>query len=136
MYSVDAKNMGQYAAMLTEGTKTLMSRYPDYRIDVYPTHRTMRYSAWVLENTIKNATTAKLGGPVKGDNLLGAGPDGLPFPGVPFPIPKDGYEVMWNNTAKYVPPICSCFLVGLSGRYCRQDQQLAAFGLVVRPPEV
>jgi hypothetical protein len=120
LYTINASNMAKYEAMLSEGTKTLLKRYPDYRVNVYPTHRTMSFPDWVLENTVKNATTAKLGGPVEGDDLLGEGPDGMPHPGVPFPIPKTGYEVMWNNTAKYSPPLghirWSGFLVDESGR--------------------
>lgn len=120
LYSVDAKNMAEYTDLLTPGTKALLTKYSGYRVDVYPSHRSMRYPAWVLENTVRNATTAKLGGPVKGDNLLGAGENGLPYPGIPFPIPTDGYEVMWNNTAKYVPPVSrnrySGYLVDTGGR--------------------
>jgi hypothetical protein len=97
LFSVDASNAAQYDAMLTESTRALIKKFPDYRIDVYPSHRTMYYPQWQLDNTKKNATTAKLVGAVKGDSLSGAAPDGLPFAGIPFPIPKDGYEVMWND---------------------------------------
>jgi hypothetical protein len=38
--SIDAKNMDKYADKLSEGTKALMQANADYRIDVYPTHRT------------------------------------------------------------------------------------------------
>ena len=37
---IDAKNMATHAAQLTEGAKALMQKYPSFRIDVYPTHRT------------------------------------------------------------------------------------------------
>src|SRR5438067_4011291 len=92
-YSVDAKNMDKYADKLTEGTKALMKKYPSYRIDVYPTHRSVAYPKTILENTAKNATRAKTaqGGLV----VEGA------YAGVPFPIPKDGYETMWNHLLRY-----------------------------------
>lgn len=96
LYSVDAKNVAQYDTLLTPGTKALISAHPDYRIDVYATHRSVRYVPWVLQNTVKNATTAKLSGDVEGDSLAGADKGNLPYAGVPFPIPKNGYEVMWN----------------------------------------
>src|SRR3954469_7203343 len=35
---ITAQNMGQYADKLSDGVKTLLQRYPDYRLDVYPTH--------------------------------------------------------------------------------------------------
>ena len=50
----------QYAALLTDGTKALLKKYPEFRLDVYPTHRTAAAPAWVYENTFKNATRAKL----------------------------------------------------------------------------
>lgn len=96
LYSVDAKNAAQYDAMLTAGTKALMAAHPDFRIDVYPSHRSVHYPAWMLQNIVKNATTAKLTGEVEGDAVAGADKGNLPYPGVPFPIPKNGYEVMWN----------------------------------------
>ncbi|HEX6735076.1 MAG TPA: DUF1329 domain-containing protein, partial [Azonexus sp.] len=37
LFSVDGKSADKYADKLTEGTKALMKKYPDYRIDVYKT---------------------------------------------------------------------------------------------------
>ncbi|MCL5733983.1 MAG: DUF1329 domain-containing protein [Actinobacteria bacterium] len=126
LYSVDAKNMAEYDAMLTEGTKALMRRHSDYRIDVYPTHRSVRYAPWVLENTLKNATTVKLSGQVMGDAVTGADKGNLPFPGLPFPIPKNGYEVMWNYKMHYGPAVthflANAFLVDTAGNMSRLPQ--------------
>lgn len=105
LYSVSKANMQQYAALLTEGAKAMMERFPDYRIDVYPTQRSMTYPNWFLENTLKNATTAKLGGAVEGDKVAGAAEDGFPFQGIPFPVPQNGYEVMWNHFFRFAPPV-------------------------------
>ncbi|SFB41359.1 Protein of unknown function [Collimonas sp. OK607] len=106
LYSVTAKNMSQYAAMLTEGNKAMLTRFPDtYRLDVYPTHRTVAYPSWVLKNTVKNAATAKLGGQVEGDTVVGADAENSPFPGIPFPIPKSGVEVMWNYNFHYTAAV-------------------------------
>jgi Protein of unknown function (DUF1329) len=95
VFSITAANMAQYAAQLTPGVEALLKRFPDYRVDVYPTHRTVHYPDWVLDNTMKNATNAKLAGKVEGDGVEGA------VAGVPFPIPKNGYEVMWNALLSY-----------------------------------
>ncbi|WP_244817679.1 DUF1329 domain-containing protein [Caballeronia sp. Lep1P3] len=92
---ITASNMGQYADQLTPGVQALLQRFPEYRVDVYPTHRTMHYPKWVLDNTLQNATSAKLVGKVEGDGVEGA------FGGIPFPIPKNGYEVMWNAQLSY-----------------------------------
>src|SRR5437867_4149071 len=43
LFSIDAKNMDKYAGKLSEGIKAVMKKYPGYRIDVYPSHRTANY---------------------------------------------------------------------------------------------
>ncbi len=120
LYTIDAKNLAQYESLVTEGNKALIKKYPEtYHLDVYPSHRTVWYPQWSLENTAKNATTARLAGSVEGDSMSGAAPDGLPFQGVPFPIPKNGYEVMWNFKLHVSPAVihrmASAWLVDTSG---------------------
>lgn len=88
LYQINAANMDKYAGKLSEATKYLMKTYPAYRLDVYPTHRTATAPQSVYDDTIKNATNAKL---TKGGlSLEGA------FGGIPFPIPKSGIEAIWN----------------------------------------
>lgn len=87
--SISAKDMDAHADKLSDGVKALMKKYPSYRIDIYPTHRSAAAPQWVYDNTFKNATRAKL---VDG----GHGVEGA-YGGVPFPIPKDGYEVVMNH---------------------------------------
>jgi hypothetical protein len=91
LYSITSKNMEQYADKLTDGQKAMLKKYASYRIDVYPTHRTGGASQWVYDNTFKNATRAKLV-----DGSAGPIPSGA-YGGPPFPIPKNGTEVMWNH---------------------------------------
>lgn len=92
--SITGANMGQYADKLTEGTKELLKKNASYRVDIYPTHRTAFFPKSVLEATQRNATKAKTAG--EGRVLEGAAG------GYPFPIPKDGYEVMWNHLTRYM----------------------------------
>ncbi|MFZ4288186.1 DUF1329 domain-containing protein [Variovorax sp. HJSM1_2] len=88
LYTVTAKNMDQYADKLTDGVKAMLKKYPDsYRLDVYKTHRTAVAPQWVYDNTLKNATRAKM----DGHTPVGA------YGGIPFPIPKTGVEAMWNH---------------------------------------
>ncbi|BAI74622.1 hypothetical protein AZL_a10910 (plasmid) [Azospirillum sp. B510] len=95
LYSISAKTMAQYADALTDGQKAMLQRYPNYRMDVYPTHRTAVAPQWVYDNTLRNATRAKL---VDGANY--PIPSGA-YGGPPFPIPKSGLEVMWNHLLRY-----------------------------------
>jgi hypothetical protein len=88
LYTVTAKNMGSHADKLSDGVKAMLRKYPDsYRLDVYKTQRTAIAPQWVYDNTFKNATRARLDGHV---------PAGA-YGGIPFPIPKNGVEAMWNH---------------------------------------
>jgi hypothetical protein len=91
LFSITSKNAEQYADKLTDGVKAMLNKYPEYRIDVYPTHRTAVAPKWVYDNIFKNATTAKLVNDIP-ENFYG---------GVPFPIPKTGAEVIWNHMLRW-----------------------------------
>jgi hypothetical protein len=93
LYTITSKNMDKYADKLCESQKFLLKKYPDFRIDVYPTHRSAAAPQFVYDNTFKNATRAKTTN--NGLSMEGA------YSGVPFPIPKDGYEVMWNHETNW-----------------------------------
>ncbi|WP_423357478.1 DUF1329 domain-containing protein [Pseudomonas citronellolis] len=86
---IDAKNATQYADKLSEGTRALLAKYPEsFFLDVYPSHRTAAAPQWVYDNTFANATRCKL-------THEGLSVEGC-YGGIPFPIPKDGNEVIWN----------------------------------------
>ena len=96
LYSVTAKNSGQYADKLTESTKALLQKYPEsYRVDVYQTRRTAAAPQYVYDNTFKNATGAKVVEGSAGPIASGA------YGGAPFPIPKTGTEVMLNHLLRW-----------------------------------
>jgi hypothetical protein len=90
---IDAKNMAQHGAQLTEGTKALLQKYPSFRVDVYPTQRSVAFPKFVADNTAKNALKAKTLN--DGRSIEGA------HAGFPFPIPKNGYEAMWNHLVRF-----------------------------------
>ena len=90
---ITGKDMAAQSDKLTEGTKELLKRFPTMRVDVFPTHRTVALPQRVVDNTTKNAISAKtVDGGLGTENAL---------PGYPFPIPKNGYEVMWNHLLTY-----------------------------------
>jgi hypothetical protein len=93
LFSVDARNLDAHEARLTEGTKALLRRYPDFRLDVFPSHRTVAFPPFVTENTVRQATAAQTRN------------GGLSLASVraayPFPIPKTGYEAMWNDLVRF-----------------------------------
>ncbi|MFK0088462.1 DUF1329 domain-containing protein [Pseudomonas sp. NPDC090755] len=93
LLSIDAKNMDSYAGKLTEGSKALMKLYPSFRIDVYPTHRSVWYPQYILDNTRQNA--GKAGLDASGLALIGAHAQ------VAFPIPANGQQAIWNHLTRY-----------------------------------
>lgn len=96
LLTITAANMDKYADKLSEGVKSLLKKYPQsYRLDVYPTHRTAAAPQWVYDNTLKNASRAKLV-----DSPYGLMPSGA-YGGIPFPIPKSGAEVIWNHLLRW-----------------------------------
>jgi hypothetical protein len=99
--TINATNMAQYKDRLTDGVMEMMSRFPDFRIDVYPTHRTAALPQWVYDNIYQNALNTQ---PAQGGSRLGfSGAYG----GYPFPIPdpndplEAGAQVMWNHSCRW-----------------------------------
>jgi Protein of unknown function (DUF1329) len=93
LFTITPANMGQYAGKLTEGNKRLLQTYPDYKMIVYPTHRSAAYPQRIYDATKRAATTATLA--PGGNGVIGA------VQGIPFPIPKQGVEVFWNHILRY-----------------------------------
>jgi len=93
LFTITSANLTQYAAKLTEGHKALFKTYPDYKMIVYPTHRSGASPERVYEATKRNATTAKL---VAGGNGFTSA-----ISGTPFPIPQSGVEVFWNHVTRW-----------------------------------
>ncbi|MBY0243584.1 MAG: DUF1329 domain-containing protein [Burkholderiaceae bacterium] len=95
LYRIDAANLAQHLDKLSEGQKKLIRDMPGYYIDVYPTHRSTAMPETVLKATVRNATSCK---PLKDNYAVDAACRG----GLPYPIPKSGYEVMWNVLLRYI----------------------------------
>ncbi|MAA73346.1 MAG: outer membrane lipoprotein-sorting protein [Salinisphaeraceae bacterium] len=86
-------NYSEHADKLTKGHQALFELYPDYRMQVYPTHRNVGYPEEVYKYSKTNATTSYMDG--CNDCVRDA-----EF-GFPFPIPKNGVEVMWNHRLRW-----------------------------------
>ncbi|NRB43056.1 MAG: DUF1329 domain-containing protein [Pseudomonadales bacterium] len=90
LFVITAENVEQHADKLSEGMKAMFKKYPQtYKMPIYKTHRNGTFRDFVNENSIINATSAELVG--GGNGVINA------FGASPFPIPKNGAEVMWNN---------------------------------------
>lgn len=86
--TITAANMDKFADKLTEGQKTLLKKYANYKMLVYPSHRDFSNASWVCDAVKKNATTAEVIHDGKGiTGVSGA---------IPFPFPTSGLEAIWN----------------------------------------
>lgn len=92
LFSITAQNYTKYLDKI-DAQAELFKKYPNYRMDVYPSHRDFVYPKAVLENSVKNAIACK---GVKDDLKL----EGC-YAGFPFPIPKSGRQAMWNKLLNY-----------------------------------
>ncbi|MFT5023342.1 MAG: hypothetical protein ACI9O3_000939 [Colwellia sp.] len=93
-YTITAANVGEYKAMLTPGQIKLFETYPDtYKMNVYQSRRSASYPEHVYQASIDNAGRTEL---VEGGNgIVNAAV------GIPFPVPQDGLEAIWNHILRY-----------------------------------
>jgi len=94
LFKITAANMAQYADRLTEGQKAMLRQYKDtYYLNVYQTRRTAASPQRIYDAAKRNATNARL---IEGGNgFTGA------VEAIPFPIPTQGVEAIWNHIVRY-----------------------------------
>lgn len=92
-FTITKANLAQYKDKLSPGQQALFAKYATYKMPVYETRRTAANPDFIYEATFKNATSGELIS--GGDGIKGA------VTGIPFPIPKNGAEVIWNHKLRY-----------------------------------
>src|SRR5438552_2673395 len=93
LFTIDAKNAEQHKNNLATGQIAMMKKYPDYKMVVYPSHRSASFPTCHYNETKQCAAAAKLA--PGGNGVVGCNG------GIPFPIPKDGNEAIWNTELRY-----------------------------------
>lgn len=93
LFTITAANMDQYKDKLTPGQQAMLQLYDTFRLNIYPTHRSASAPQRIYDATRKVAATAELVN--NGDGVQGT------IIGIPFPIPKQGVEVIWNHLLRY-----------------------------------
>lgn len=94
LFTIDSSNLEQHRASLTPGQQALFATYPDtFRMPVYVSRRTAAAPDSVYEHTRVNAQSAQLR--EGGNGFIGA------YGGIPFPLPRNGIEAVWNHIARY-----------------------------------
>lgn len=94
LFEVTSKNYKEHAEFLSEGQKALFETYPEtFKLPIYPTHRSASVPQFVYDATMKNALSSEL---VQGGNGIKNASIGIPFP-----IPQNGVEAIWNHILRY-----------------------------------
>ncbi len=89
LFYITASNIPKYEDHLTPGLIAILKKFPNsFRLPIYTSHRDVRYSDRVHQATHTNALNAEL--------VQGVGVNNAHF-GTPFPLPKNGAEVIWNH---------------------------------------
>lgn len=94
LFTIDSKNLAQYQKFLSPGQIALFKRFPDsYKMNIYPTHRSANLLKDVLVQSRDNVAKTS----------MADGGNGLHdyARGIPFPLPTEGLEVMWNHMTRY-----------------------------------
>ncbi|QHJ10343.1 hypothetical protein FX988_00555 [Paraglaciecola mesophila] len=94
LFTITAKNYQEYAEFLSDGQKELFKAYPDtYKMPIYQSRRSASLPQFVYDETAKNAVMAEL---IQGGNGVKNAAIGIPFP-----IPQNGVETIWNHILRY-----------------------------------
>jgi hypothetical protein len=94
LFTITAKNLDQYKASLSDGQIAMFNKYPEtYTMPVYKTVRTAVFPKEIQAKAKKNATTTEL---VAGGNGLQNFDETMPFV-----IPQNGLEVIWNHITRF-----------------------------------
>ena len=93
LFTITAGNADQYKANLPVGAIEMLKKYPGYKMVVYPTRRSASFPQCHYNETKDCAAKAKLA--PGGNGVVGCAG------GIPFPIPKDGNEAIWNHLLRY-----------------------------------
>jgi hypothetical protein len=94
LFVIDASNVDKYADKLTAGQVQMLKQVKGYTMPVYLTHRECGLPDFVAQDTKEGAPKASIA--KDGWSL-----DNAVLPGIPFPVPQTGIEVMWNWLVRY-----------------------------------
>jgi hypothetical protein len=104
LFTITARNYQQYQDKLMPGTIAMLQKYPEtFFVTVYPTRRSAALPLWHYEGSVWNARRTRFCDPPLGPNREQRCLDTSTYrPGVPFPIPNDGGEAMYNHSLYFV----------------------------------
>ncbi len=97
-FEITAKNYKDYGDKLGAGQIAMFEKYPDWKMVVYPTHRTASFPQRIYDYSMKNAATGELVDDGEGVDQVA---EGFPFPILDKDPAKAGMEAIWNHKLKF-----------------------------------
>ncbi|SMC92548.1 Protein of unknown function [Desulfocicer vacuolatum DSM 3385] len=108
LFTITTENYKQHADKLSPSQIMMFEKkHPNWKMDIYPTHRVVKLPDWVEENTYNNALNAELVD--NGNGVNGA------CGGIPFPIPQSGGEMVQNTLMRFWGDSMKFSNIGFSG---------------------
>lgn len=93
LFSIESSNYKKFEEKLTPGTIALLNAYPDhFKLNIYPSRRSAAFPDTLYRAIKENAPIAELTKQGSIKNVWGS---------IPFPIPKNGIQVIWNHLLRY-----------------------------------
>lgn len=94
LFEITSANYKEYSSFLSPGQQKLFETYPDsFRMPVYQSRRSAASPTLIYEKAKINAVNAEL---VEGGNGIKNA-----SVAIPFPIPQNGLEAIWNHLLRY-----------------------------------
>ena len=100
LFVISAANLDEHRDRLSVGHQRILETYSTFEIPVYPTRRSASVPQRIYDATRNVAATATLV-----DDGNGVGGAAI---GIPFPIPGNGLEVIWNHLLRYRGETVAC----------------------------
>ena len=131
LFTITKANAAQYKDKLPAGAFAMLNKYPNFAMTVYPTHRSACYPKEVYDTVKAEAGSVA---------LEGWGLQGRKRTTVPFPIPKDGLEAIWNHELRYLGGgmyrLFNQFPVRASGEFYKIEmEEYRIFNQNMAPPQ-
>ncbi len=102
LFVIDGSNVDSHRSRLSVGHQRMLELYPSFRMAVYPTRRSAAVPQRIYDATRRAAATARL---EDGGNGVGGA-----VIGIPFPIPSNGLEAIWNHLLRYRGETVKCLM--------------------------
>ncbi len=122
LFIINQDNLDQHRDRLSVGLQRMLETYPTFYLPVYPTRRSAAVPQRIYDATREIAATARLV-----DN--GNGVEGAAV-GIPFPIPENGEEVIWNHLLRYRGETVEC-VTGQAAVTRGGDYTMVKYGLEI-----